>query len=153
MVHTIPAATFNNNNCSIDLYSRDLQTTIIHFIRKVSSHKTDWILTELLLPALFCLLYCKVRSDECIWKRISLPLRNLHRCKQVVYAIVVCVFCLHLSLQCFYCLFTSLSLLFYTDVVSIFWFIRWSCKQVHCFVFVAFVYHFRSNISIFLTLF
>ena len=35
-----------NNNCSLDLYSRDLRTTIILFSRNVSSHKTDKILTD-----------------------------------------------------------------------------------------------------------
>ena len=35
-----------NNNCSIDLYSRDLRTTIILFSRNVPSHKTDWIISE-----------------------------------------------------------------------------------------------------------
>ena len=52
----------HNNNCSIHLYNRDHQTTIILFIRNVSSHKTDWIVSELPLPALSCLLYRMVNS-------------------------------------------------------------------------------------------
>ena len=42
----------HDNNCWIDLYNRDLQTTIILFIHNVSSRKTDWFLSELPLLAL-----------------------------------------------------------------------------------------------------
>ena len=31
----------HNNNCSLDLYDKDLQTTIILFTRNVSSHKIN----------------------------------------------------------------------------------------------------------------
>ena len=65
------------NNCSIDLYNWDLQATIILFTYNVSSHKTDWILSE--LPLLYLAFY---------WKRISLLMRNLYKCKQVVYVSV-----------------------------------------------------------------
>ena len=51
-----------NNNCSIDLYNRDLQTTIFLFTRNVSSHKTDWILCESPLLVLSCRLYSMVSS-------------------------------------------------------------------------------------------
>ena len=52
-----------NNNFSIHLYNRDLQTLIILFTCNMSSHKTDWILSELPLFALLsCLLYGMVSS-------------------------------------------------------------------------------------------
>ena len=40
--------------------------------------------------------------------------------------------------------------LFCTDVVAIFLFTRWLCKQVQCFVFGVFVYHFNNAIFVFL---
>ena len=92
------------NNCSIELYNSDLQTTIILFTRNVSSHKTDWILDELQLLALFCLLYCRVSSlinaleEECLCLReISINVNKMF--------IVIFVFIL---------LFVPF---FYTDVV------------------------------------
>ena len=103
IVRTIPRATFNdltytticfscyslhffhihNNNCSLDLYNRDLQITIILFTRNVSSHKINWILYELPLLALSCLLYHRLSS------RMSLSWQNLCKCKQVACSIVV----------------------------------------------------------------
>ena len=62
---------FKNNNLlqlllfftiTIDLYNRDLQTTNILFTRNVSSNKNDWILSELPLLALCCLL-CRLVSS------------------------------------------------------------------------------------------
>ena len=41
----------NTNNCSLDLYNGDLQTTIVLFTRNATSHKT------LLICYLFCLAY------------------------------------------------------------------------------------------------
>ena len=123
-------------NCSLDLSNRNLQTTII---RNVYLCKADWILSELPLSALSCLLYHRVSSLMNVW-RMSLPFRKLFKYKQVVYVIVLAVlllpvFCLSLFLlHCCCCLFTSISL-FYTDVVTIFLFIRWSCKQDHWFCF------------------
>ena len=52
----------HNNNCLIDLYNRDLQTTIILFTRIMSSHKTDWILSMSSLLTLSCFSYCRVNS-------------------------------------------------------------------------------------------
>ena len=45
----------HNNNCLIDLYNSDLQTTIILYTRNVSSYKADWFLSESPLLALSCL--------------------------------------------------------------------------------------------------
>ena len=49
------------------------------------------------------------QSDKYTWNIISLPSQNLYKCKQVVYVIVICVFCLRLFLQCCCCFFTCLS--------------------------------------------
>ena len=54
------ASAYTNNNCPIDLYNKDLQTTIILFTCNMSSHRTDWILSELPLLAMSCLVYCLV---------------------------------------------------------------------------------------------
>ena len=48
----------HNNNCPIDLYNRDLQTTTVLFTRIVSLHRTDWILSELLLNCLAYYIVC-----------------------------------------------------------------------------------------------
>ena len=118
----------HNNNCSTDL-----QTTIILFTRNVSSDKTDWILYELPMLALSCLLYRMVSSlmnaleGECLCLcEISINVNKLF--------IVICVFCLRCPCSVVVaCLLVYP--LFYTDVVAIFLFIRWSCKQAHYFCF------------------
>ena len=84
----------NNNSLqlvlfySIDLYSRDLRTIIVLFSNNVPLHKADWILSELPLPTLSCLLYCIVRSLmsalQAEW--------NLYKCKQVACTLLVYVF-------------------------------------------------------------
>ena len=68
---------------SIDLYNRDLQTTIKLFTRNVSSH----IRRCLLCPCPF-ISQCK-QSNEYVWRRMSLPSRNLYKCKQVACSVVV----------------------------------------------------------------
>ena len=143
IVYTIPCATFNdltyttticfncyyslhifplhNNYCSIALYNWDLQTTIILFTRNVSSHKNDWILSELPLLALSCLLYHRVSSfNEYSWSRMSLLLRNLYKCKQVAYSVVVaCVFVYSLIFILMLLLFVYFFItFFYTDFVG-----------------------------------
>ena len=137
---------------------RGLLITIILLTRNVSSHKTDWILSELSLFALSCRLYRRLSSltnkleGECF-----LPLRNLYTCKQVACNVVVD--CLLLSSVFLYC---TLSLLVnflipyflcrsycYIFVYSL---QKISCKQAHCFVFAAFAYHFQNTISIFVTI-
>ena len=56
------------------------------------------------------------QSEEFTWRWMSLPLRNLYKCKQTVY----CYFCIlfTLSLQYCCCMFTCLSP-FYTNVVTV----------------------------------
>ena len=155
----------------------------------MSSHKNDWVLPELALPAMSCLLYRRVSRIKNAIKWEWMSLRNLYKCKQFVYYFVVlchtqsvftqdwlnffwiavacsvlpfipqdsslknalkweclCVISINvnnlfiillfilftLSLQCCCCLFTCLSPSFYTDVVSIFVFIRWSCFWNFC---------------------
>ena len=100
-----------------DLYNRDLQATIILYTSNVSSHKTEWIPSELSVPALSCHLYRRL-SSVINW--------NLNKCEQFYF-----YFCIlyTLSLQCCCCiLFICLSL-FYTTIVTIFLFICWSVKQ------------------------
>ena len=146
--HTIPCTTFhhfdlnnnnllsllfffyillrNNNNCSLDLYNRDLQTTIIRFTRNLSSHKTDWIFFELpfsgsvlpFIPPFICL------------GEISINVNKLF--------IVTFVFCLHCPCSCCCCLFTCLSPFLDSDVVAIFLFMHWSCRQAYYFCFWSF---------------
>ena len=112
----------------------------------ITSIIQDW-LNSFWITACFVLhfIYQWKQSDECSWRRMSLPSRNLYKCKQVVYCYLCILFTL--SLLIFYLFIPS----FYTDVI--FLFIIWSCKQDHCFVFVAFVYHFNNTYSIFVIIF
>ena len=112
----------HNNNCSIDLFSRDLQTIIILFTCNVSSHKTDWILSELPLPAMSYLLYCRVGSLMNALEGICLCLREisinvnklLAMLLLLVYLIIRFISILHFVVACsFFIRF------FYTDVVAI----------------------------------
>ena len=101
-----------NNNCWTDLYERDLQTIIILFTRNVSSHKTDWIFSELPLLALSCLLYRRVNNlmnaleGECL----CLCLISINVNKQFIVIFVFCLRC-HCSIVAHVCPF------FYIDVV------------------------------------
>ena len=150
-----------NNNCSIDLYNRDLQTTIIRFTHNLSSLKTDWILSESPLLALSGLLYCMISSlMECPWRRMSFPFPlsllslNLYKCKQMAWNVVVaCLFVYPLLYTALCCrLFTSTSL-FYTDIVAIFFvFFADHVNKPIIFVFEAFIYHFKNTISILVTI-
>ena len=99
----------HNKNCLTDLYKRDFQTTVILFIRNVSSDKTEWILTELPLLTLLCFLYRMVSSlmnalvGECLClKEISinankllavflLPVYLFIRFLYVLHFVVVCL--------------------------------------------------------------
>ena len=58
--------------------------------------------------------------------------------------ILVCVFCLHCPCSVVVGYILLYSLFLYTDVVT-FLFIRWSSKQVHCFIFGPFVYHYKQH--------
>ena len=129
-----------------------LQTTIILFTCNVSSHKTDRIQSELPLPALSCLLYCRLNStinafeEECLClHEISINVNMLLSLLLFVYFVYICpcsvVLPVYLFIPFLSCTFVACLLLyplFYTNVVSIFLFIRWSCKQVHCFCFGSF---------------
>ena len=100
----------------IELYNRDLQTAIILFICNLSSHKTDWILSDFII-AYYVISFIShgKESTKCTWRRMSLPLWNLYKCKQVAFLLLYPIF--------------------YTDVVAIFLFISWLCKQAHYFCF------------------
>ena len=96
------------------------------------------------------------QSDEgenlCLWE-ISM---NVNK-----FLLLVCFVYVVLAVWLLYIYFVYP--LFYTDVVDaclflyplffILIFIRWSCKEDHCFVCGAFVYHFKNTISIFVTIF
>ena len=99
-----------DNNCSTELCNRDLQTTTILFKRNVSSHKLDWIVFELSLLALSCLLYRRVSSlmnaleGECLCLgEISIHVNKLFMVIFVVYlryplrySVVACLLVYHL---------------------------------------------------------
>ena len=92
-----------SNNCSLGLYSSDLRTTIILFLRSVSLHKndrypteshlsssptTDWISTESPLFALSCLLYHSSLMNALVWEclfKISINVNKLF----IVYFVYV----------------------------------------------------------------
>ena len=136
----------HNSNYSIDLYNRDLQTTIILFTRKVSSHKTDWILSEFLWLLCFPFYIAAKQSTECTWRWISLHSQNLYKCKQVACGVViVCLFIYALFYTDVAVACLLLYPLFYTDF-AIYLFIRW------LFHYFCFVYHFKNTITIFGTI-
>ena len=117
------------------LCSRDLRTTIILLLRNLSLHKTDRILTKSSLPTLNCLLYRRVRSlmkgleEECFCLReIS---GNVNKLLAVLLLYVFICFLYYTLLLVVHYLFTF----FYTNVVAIFLFIHWSCKQAYYFWF------------------
>ena len=126
------------------LYNRDLETTIILFTCNTSSHKTDWIRTELLLPAMSWFLYRMLRSvmiafeGECLCL-CEVPVNG----SKLLVVFLMPVYPLFYS-RLFCCLFTSVSL-FYTDVVAIFLFIHWSYEPIILF-FGAFLCHFTNTI-------
>ena len=125
-----------NINCSIDLYNKDLQTTIILFTCNVSAHKTGWIISELPLLALSCLLYRMVNSLMNGLEGECNSLREISLNVSKSFAVLFCLFCIlaiFYTALC-YCSFTAL--FFYTDAIILF--IRWSCKQAHYFCFWSF---------------
>ena len=131
--------------------------TIILFTRNVSSHKTDWILSELPLFALSCLLYRRVYSlmnapeGGCLCLReISVNVNELFTFFLAVLWLPVYLFIRFFILHCCCCPFTSLSLFLYWCCWYIF--VSSLCKQVHCFCFADFVYHFNNTVFIFVTI-
>ena len=126
----------HNNNSSIDLYNRDLQTTIILFTCNVSLHNTDWILSESPLLALSYLLYRMLSSlvntldGECLALReISINVNNL-------LAVLL------LPVNLFICFFTPMLLLYFCQVVD-------HVNKLIIIVLGAFVYNFNNTISVF----
>ena len=109
--------------------------------------------------------------DECSWRRISLPSRNLYNCKQVACSIVVTSFVLfrHFLYRTSLLLVYFLIPLFYTDVVVVclllyalfisIMLLLYFClfvdhvKKPIIFSFGTFVYYFKNTISIFVTLY
>ena len=131
----------------------------------MSSHKTDWVLSELRvftqdwpdsywIAATYSVLHfisqCTL-SDKCTSKRMFLLSLNLYKDKQVACSVIV---------VCFYrFLYCTLLLVVYFLILSFFtlMLLRYFCLFIYhvnkliIFVFVAFVYHFKNTISIFVT--
>ena len=139
-----------------DLYNRGLRTAVILFTHNVSSHKTDWILSELPLLALSYILYHIVRSlmnafeGECLnvlcLTEISINVNKL--LAVLLFPIYFPFFILRCGIACI-----LLYPLFHTDFVAIFLFIHWLCKEAHyfnfwsfCWLFLERYFHFRNNI-------
>ena len=130
-----------NNNCSINLYNKDLQATIILFIPNGSSHKTDEILSELPLLTLSCLLYRMVSSIINALEREYLCLLEIciNVNKFLAVLLLAVYLYIHFFLSCTLLSFVySFIAIFYTDVVAIFLYTCWSCKQAHYFCFCSF---------------
>ena len=80
----------------------DLQTTIVLFTRNLSSHKTDWILSELPLPVLYCHLNRRLSSleGECLCRcEISINIKKsfivIFVLLCLIYPCSIFVACLH----------------------------------------------------------
>ena len=167
-----------NNNCSIDFYNRDLQTTITLFTRNVSSHKTHWILSESPLLALSCLLYRVVSSLMNTLEGEYLCLReipiNVNKLLAVLLLHVLFNECTWRGISlpsrnpykckqiacsfivaCFvYMLFFILHLLLFVYFFILFYFCLFidHVNKPIILVFAACVYHFKNTISIFVTI-
>ena len=93
----------SNNTCALDLYSRDLQTTTVHFTSNVSSHKTDWITTDSLCAMSCHFIYASDQSDEGSWSDmfVSPPSRDFYGGFVVVCEFFSCYFLQSLKMR--YC--------------------------------------------------
>ena len=89
-------------------------------------------------------------SDECTWRRMSLPSRNLYKCKQVACNVIVtCLFVYPLFLYC-----TLLLLVYFFFPYFVLILLLYFCLLVshgNTLFIIVFVYHFKNNISIFVT--
>ena len=138
-------------------FSRDLRTRNYYlFAQDVfkTSHKTDRILFQLRvvfthdwssrvalahdwLNSNLITIACSVlpfisddqQSDECIWRRMFLPSRNLYKCKQAVYW----VFYLRSSLNNCFCYLSAIFFILHFVIAClclcpiIFFFLHWRC--------------------------
>ena len=136
-----------NNNCSIDFYNRDLQTTITLFTRNVSSHKTHWILSESPLLALSCLLYRVVSSLMNTLEGEYLCLREIPINVNKLLAVLL----LHVLFICYF-LYCTLLLFVYFFILFYFCLFIDHINKLIIIVFAACVYHFKNTISIFITM-
>ena len=120
----------------------------------MSSHKTDWIISELLITTLACLLYGNENNLMCDLERGYLCLWDISiNVNSIIYVIVVCVV-----------LFTFVLAVLLLLVYFFIPFLYWCCCYIFVdllimltnpiiFVFEAFVYHFKNTISILVTKF
>ena len=119
---------------SKDLYNKD--PTIILFTRNVSSHKTDWILSESPLPTLSCLLYRMTSNLVDALEREYLCLRKISiKVNNTVLWLPVYLFMCFFLNWCCCSLFTALTPFFIVMLLLYF-----------------FLYHFKNTISIFVTI-
>ena len=61
--------------------SRNLHTKIITFACDVSSHKTDWTLSDPVECSVLPFISQGKQSDECSWRIMTLPSRNMYKCR------------------------------------------------------------------------
>ena len=124
-------------HCLIDLYNRDLQTTVILFTT-IIDFMQDWLNSSEFFPwpALCCLLNCRLNSVINALEGEYICLRDISINVNKLLA-VQCCYCMFTCLSAFFilhfvvaCLFLNpfLFIFIYTDVVAIFLFIHWSCK-------------------------
>ena len=115
----------HNIDFLIDLYNGSLQTTIILFMCKFFSQKINWIIFILSLLALSWIFLSTVSS------LINALEGEYFRPREISCSCSVITACL-----------LSCPLFYYTDVIVIFLFIRWSCKQSQYSCFWSFLFHF-----------
>ena len=103
----------HNNNCSTDLYNKRSSNY------NYSSHKTDWILSESRWMLCLAFYITAKQYNECTWRIMFLPLRNLHKCIQVACSVVVV------------CLFLNLFFILMLLYSSLSLFLHWCCLIVN----------------------
>ena len=121
---------FDLNNA---LSHTQYQTTEIFKPQLFSSHATclyTFFLNSVACSVLPFISQTK-QPNECIRGRMSLPSRNLYKCKQVAFNVVVaCLLVYPLFLYCIFLLPVYFLFPFYTDVVGIYFFIHHVNKPI-----------------------
>ena len=141
LLHVLSA---HNNNYSLDFLIRR-SSNHNYYLHAQRVFTQDWLNSFWITFACYVLRFLlqTKQSNECTWRRMNLPSRNLYKCKQVTCSVVVA--CLLV-----YSLFILMLLLYFCFLRFIF--ICWSCNPV-IFVFGNFVYHFNNTISIFVRIY
>ena len=94
MMHT--SVSVSTNNCSVDFYNGDLQTTNVLFTWNVSSHKTDWILTT---RSLFCLDFVYTHANS-LMKILELECSCIRLLENSIATSLLFVYCAHIVCCC-----------------------------------------------------